>query len=121
MDSMFCVKVKALSVNQAWQGKRYKTPAYKAYEQELLLMLPPHFKVPDGPLSAFYTFGLSSPLSDWDNPIKPFQDVLQKKYNFDDRRITEAVVRKVLVKKGAEFIGFDIKTRLPGSQHITCQ
>jgi Holliday junction resolvase RusA-like endonuclease len=41
---------------------------------------------------------------DWDNPIKPLQDVLCKKYGFDDRDIYEGVVRKVVVKKGEEFL-----------------
>lgn len=48
-------------------------------------------------------------LSDFDNPIKPFQDVLQAKYGFNDSRIVEAVVRKVKTKKGQEYIKFAIK------------
>lgn len=102
------VDIKPLTVNQAWQGKRFKTPVYKAYEQELLLKLKP-LCVPEGKLMLVATFGLSSKLSDWDNPVKPFQDCLQKKYGFDDRRIYEAHVKKVDVKKGEEFIEFELK------------
>lgn len=101
------VQIKPMSVNQAWQGRRFKSPAYKAYEEELLWKLP-SFDVPDGSLQVFYTFGVSSKLCDWDNPVKPFQDVLQKKYGFDDRRIEKAVVEKVLVPKGDEFVEFEI-------------
>jgi Holliday junction resolvase RusA-like endonuclease len=102
------VDIKPLTVNQAWQGKRFKTPAYKAYEQELLFKLKP-LSVPEGRLLLVATFGLSSNLSDWDNPVKPFQDCLQKKYDFDDRRIYEAHIKKVDVKKGEEFIEFELK------------
>lgn len=102
------VNIKPLSVNQCWQGKRFKTPKYKAYEQELLYTLP-NIKLPSPPYEIHFTFGFSSKLSDWDNPIKPFQDILQKKYNFDDRDIFKAIVEKKIVAKGAEFIEFEIK------------
>ena len=102
------VRIKPLSVNQCWQGKRFKTPKYKDYEEELLWILPP-LDIPNVPLSVFYRFGVSSKLSDWDNPIKPFQDIMQKKYGFDDRNIFQATVEKVLVKKGEEFIEFELK------------
>jgi hypothetical protein len=35
------IQIKPLSVNQVWQGKRFKTPKYKSYEMQLMLMLPP--------------------------------------------------------------------------------
>lgn len=103
------INIKPLSVNSAWQGKRFKTPAYKNYEKELLLKLKA-LEVPKGNLILFVKFGLSSKLADWDNPVKPFQDCLQKKYGFDDRRIYKAIVEKVDVKKGEEFIEFEIKS-----------
>ena len=99
--------IKPLSVNQAWQGKRFKTPEYKGFEKQLLLMLK-KIKVPEGKLLLRATFGLSSKNADWDNPIKPFQDVLQKKYGFDDRRIYRGEIEKVDVEKGKEFIEFQI-------------
>ena len=34
------INIKPLSVNKAWQGKRFKTKKYKAFETELLLKLP---------------------------------------------------------------------------------
>jgi len=102
------IYIKPLSVNQVWQGKRYKTPKYKSYEKELLLMLPPlkiNFK---RDLSVHLTFGFSSTLSDIDNPLKPILDVLQKKYRFDDKQIFELKVKKEIVKKGEEFIELKI-------------
>lgn len=63
-------------------------------------------EVPEGKLLLNITFGLSSKNADWDNPIKPFQDVLQIKYGFNDRRVYKGVIEKVDVKKGEEFIEF---------------
>lgn len=104
---MIRLEVKPLSVNEAWQGKRFKTDAYKKYEK-LVLFLLPKIKIPDGPLKISFTFGFSSSASDWDNPIKPLQDILQKKYGFNDKEVIEAVVKKVKVKKGKEFFEFEI-------------
>lgn len=102
------IKIKPLSVNQVWQGKRFKTKAYKDYEKEVLLLLPNSYKVPLNRLEITFTFGFSSKLADWDNPIKPFQDILQKKYKFNDSQIYKATVIKEIVKKGDEFIEFTI-------------
>lgn len=102
------VAIKPITVNHAWRGgRRFRTEYYKAFEQELLLRLPP-ISIPDGELSVFYEFGVSNKGFDYDNAIKPFQDVLQKKYEFNDARIVEAVIRKRLVKKGDEYIRFEI-------------
>ena len=35
------IEIKPLSVNECWQGKRFKTKAYTAYEKELLYRLSP--------------------------------------------------------------------------------
>ncbi len=104
---MNLISIKALSINQAFQGRRFKTQKYKSYEKEVLLLLP-MIKVPKPPYKVYYEFGMSSSLSDWDNPIKPFQDILQKKYGIDDRDIYEANVKKVKTIKGQEYIKFDI-------------
>jgi len=102
--------IKPLSVNDAWRGRRFKTPEYKRYIRDVLLILRP-CKIPDGPLELHLTFGFSSKGSDIDNPIKCFVDCLQKKYGFNDSRIYKLVVIKEVVKKGSEFIEWDIKTR----------
>ncbi len=103
------VPVKPLSVNQVWQGKRFKTKKYSLYEKEVLLLLKP-MQVPVPPYEIRFKFGVSSKLADWDNPVKPFQDILQKKYGFDDKHIERAVVEKVLVPKGSEFVEFELNT-----------
>lgn len=99
--------IKPLSVNEAWQGKRYKTPAYSRYEKTVLTLLRP-LVIPDGPLEIRLEFGLSSSASDWDNPVKPFVDCLQKRYGFNDNRIQRGVVEKVKVPKGQEYVEFEL-------------
>jgi len=102
-------KIKPLSVNDCWQGRRFKTPKYKAYEKQLLYTLPP-LEVPKPPLTINFVFGFSSAASDWDNPIKPLQDILQKKYGFNDKDIHKATVEKVKVRKGDEFFNVSISS-----------
>lgn len=104
---MHRLDIKPLSVNEAWQGKRFKTKKYKAYERDVLSMLGA-FTVPDGPLTLSLVFGFSNAASDIDNPVKCFTDCLQKKYGFNDSRIHELNVSKVKVKKGDEFIDWDV-------------
>jgi Holliday junction resolvase RusA-like endonuclease len=102
------IEIKPLSVNQCFQGRRFKNKKYKSYEKELLLLLPKvkiDFK---RDLRVDLTFGFSSTLSDIDNPLKPLLDVLQKKYGFDDKQIQELNVKKEIVKKGEEFIKLNI-------------
>jgi len=99
------IKIKPMSVNVAWRGTRYKTPQYNKYQKEVLSTLPDDLIVPEGLLKVYYEFGMSKS-SDLDNPVKPLQDILQKKYNFNDSRIMEAHIKKVIVKKGQEYITF---------------
>ena len=99
--------IKPLSVNQVWQGQRFKTPKYKRYERDILTILP-KLIIPQGKLELTLRFGFSSKLSDVDNPVKCFVDCLQKKYGFNDSRIYKITITKVDVKKGDEFIEFEL-------------
>ena len=112
------VMLKPLSVNKCWQGRRFKTQEYKMYEKGLLSGLP-NAEIPDTgeKMMIYLRWGFSSTMSDWDNPIKPFQDILQKKYGFDDRHIHIAVVEKTKVRKGEEYIFVQIK-KMPALQRI---
>jgi Holliday junction resolvase RusA-like endonuclease len=103
------VNIKPLSVNEAFQGRRFKTDKYKKYERDLLFLLP-KIELPVPPYQVHFIFGLSNPLADYDNSIKNFQDILQKKYSFDDKDIYKAVIEKKVVKKGQEFIEFKIES-----------
>lgn len=105
---MIRIDIKPLSVNQAWQGRRYKTPEYKKYEKDILFLLPKYYVIPDK-IELNFIFGFSNPSSDIDNPIKLLQDIMQKKYKFNDANVFRLVVEKQKVKKGKEFIEFSIK------------
>lgn len=104
------VNIKPLSINQAFKGRRFKTPEYKVYHTAVSLLLPKKIIVPEGLLRVTYEFGLSSNGADLDNPMKCLQDILSQKYGFNDNRIMEATVRKVIVKKGEEYIQFSIES-----------
>lgn len=106
---MIKIDIKPLSVNKCWQGRRFKTPDYKNYERDLMLMLP-NIQIPHSKLYIEVTFGFSNKASDIDNPLKPFLDILQKKYKFDDKDIYELLVHKEIVKKGEEFVRFAIES-----------
>lgn len=98
-----------MSVNEAWQGRRYKTPKYKAYREAMGYLLPRDLDVPkDVPIGLFVVFFVSSKASDLDNLLKPFIDSLQDKYGFDDKMIVEIITRKGSAPKGKEYITFKI-------------
>lgn len=101
------IYIRPLSVNEAWQGRRFKTKKYLKYETDLLFLLP-KLKLPEPPFEIVYDFGLSNSCSDIDNPVKAFQDVLQKKYHFDDKNIVKMVISKTKITRGNEYITFKI-------------
>lgn len=106
---MIMIDIKPLSVNDAWRGQRFKTDKYKTFEEILYYeLLPKNILIPEGPLEIYLEWGFSNMGGDWDNPIKPLADVLQKKYEFNDNRIHKGTVMKKRVKQGKEYIAFRI-------------
>lgn len=106
---MHKINIKALSVNNAWNGRRFKTQAYKDYETELYYQLPEININKNEKLSVHYIFGLSNCNADGDNCIKQFQDIISKKYKFNDKNIYKWLIEKKIVKKGDEYISFLIE------------
>ena len=105
------IKIQPLSVNEAWQGKRFSTPEKKTFEQAMAYLIPPlkdKSILEAEKLQVWYVFGLSSKLADYDNFIKIFQDCLAKKYGFNDKKIYRGIIDKHDVPKGEEFIAFEI-------------
>ncbi len=102
------IDIKPLSVNGAYRGRRFASKELKNYKDDLNKILP-HISIPDGKLEARYVFGVSSQVCDVDNFIKAFQDCVAERYGFNDNRIFKITVEKVCVKKGSEFIDFEIK------------
>lgn len=101
---MIEIDIKPLSVNKAWKGKRYKTSAYKAYEKELTLKLRMEHKrmFEHKDIHLLLTFFFSTKAADIDNPIKMTQDILSKKYNFNDNCVMDLTVCKRRCEKGRE-------------------
>ena len=110
---VFKLNEKPLSVNEAWQGKRFKTPIYKTYEETILLTMPKGKIDGEQMLRVEFFFGFSNKASDLDNPVKLLLDIAQKKYGFNDKNVYELNVRKCIVKKGDEFIQMGIYKLLP--------
>jgi len=105
---MMKLDIKPLSVNKAWKGRRFKTDEYKRYTNDILSLLRP-CDIPFGSLELHLKWGFSSRGSDFDNPVKPFVDCLQKKYGFNDNKIKRCVIDVEHVKKGSEFIEWELK------------
>ena len=95
-------QIKPLSINEAFQGRRFKTSTYKTYEAELLYTLPKR-ELPPAPFKVSFEFGFNSKASDIDNPVKILLDILQKKYGFNDKDVYKLEAEKKIVKKGQEY------------------
>jgi Holliday junction resolvase RusA-like endonuclease len=103
------IEIKPLSVNEAWQGRRFKTDKYKQFEKYLMLLLPKLDIKKKEKLKVDFVFGFATKASDIDNPVKPCLDVLQKKYGINDNDIFEMNIKKEVVGKGNEFIELNIE------------
>lgn len=102
------INIKPLSVNDAWKGRRFRTDSYKNYQNSMYYLLP-NLDFPKGiKLELHINVGFSSKGSDLDNVCKPFQDILSKKYRFNDNQIYKLTMTKEIVKKGSEYIKFKI-------------
>jgi len=108
---MYKIDIKPLSVNEMYIGRRngtrVKSGKYRSWKNNILFMMP-KIDLPEPPYKITYEFGFSSAGSDIDNAVKPFQDVLQKVYGFNDNKIHEFTARRSNVKKGQEYIKFGI-------------
>lgn len=102
------LEVRPISMNMAYRGgKRYKTLRYKQFINDCMVNLKP-MKIPKGNLEFHIQIGVSNKGFDLDNCLKPFIDILQKKYGFNDNRIYHIGAYKRIVPKGEEYISFDI-------------
>ena len=113
IKTMIKINIKALSTNQLWTGRRFKTDKYKGYEKELFYLLP-KMKIPDKtPLYLKIKTGFSNRNSDLSNMLKSFEDILCKKYGINDKWNFKILLEKEIVKKGEEYISFSILTIKP--------
>jgi len=111
---MECIRipVKPLSANEAYKfnrnGYMYKSKAYHQFAKTVSDFLSVHHLEipPEGPLFFKANFGVQR--TDLDNCQKPFLDILEKVYNFNDKRIDEIHIKKHRVPKQCEYIEFGI-------------
>lgn len=103
------IDIKPLSANEAFNGRKIKSPKYKSFQKLLLLLLPKDNIPNKTPLKIYYEFGFSNLQSDIDNAIKQTTDVISLKYGFNDMYVMELNVKKVKVEKGFEYIKFKIE------------
>lgn|SRR3990167_1042263 len=101
------ISIKPLSVNDAFQGRRFKTAECKQYEKDLWVLLPKKKRV-EGKYSLTLDFFLRSPgRGDISNLVKILEDILVKKgYVEDDRYCYDLRVRKH--KAPQDSIGIEI-------------
>jgi len=92
------IPIKPMSINACFQGRRFKTPAYKQYDRSLDLLLMPFKRdiVKCDWYEVFYTFYLKNfGMTDGDNCVKACQDALVRNgFLSDDRRIKRFHVEK---------------------------
>jgi Holliday junction resolvase RusA-like endonuclease len=110
------LRVKPVSVNEAWQLKgfrKFKSKKYNVYQKDIIEQLqgvewPYDLSVE---LHAIYRVGFSNKLSDLDNAIKPIQDTLSGIFGWNDNKVYSFRAKKLIVPKGKEYINVAIFTR----------
>lgn len=105
---MHLIPLKGISLNQAYRGRRFTTPALKQFKNDMAFLLP-QMAIPKGKLCITYKFGVSSKASDADNLSKATTDCIAEKYGFNDRIVYKFVIEKEDVAKGNEYISFLIE------------
>lgn len=107
------IPIKVLSINEAFQGRRFKTQKCKDFCEDVL-MIAPRRDIIRGMIEIEYKFHIvNHKLADYDNMIKITQDLLVEKnlgYIEDDRKIYKATIYKIPCKVGEEKIEILIKS-----------
>lgn len=106
------IPIKALSVNNAFQGRRFKSPAHRAFENDVCKLIPfgDYPKNCTDPVYVVYIFSVHNyGLQDVGNMEKPITDILVSRGYFnDDRYIKALFLAKERCEKGQESIGIII-------------
>lgn len=84
---MIKIPLKPVSVNAAWQGRRFKTQLYKDFEQEMLAIMPRNLcKIPGNYAIHLKFFLKNARACDLSNFIKTTEDIIVKAGIVDDDR-----------------------------------
>ena len=109
---MYHIPIQALSQNQAWKGKRYKSPEYRQYQQSInayLTMLHLPKLKPKEDYYLYYEFGIPT-RQDASNCVKLFEDILSDHLGTNDRYVSGFYCRKVITRKEDCYIKFNVFT-----------
>lgn len=111
-EGIIRLDIKPISVNQCWQGRRFKTPDYKKYERDASLILscaPLKYFSQTGRIELNIRFYFRMVWNkDLDNFLKPLLDILTKnRIIADDRYITKLTVEKI--QSLSDYIEIEIK------------
>lgn len=89
-------KIKPISVNAAFQGRRYKTKECKNYEQYLSLLLPrPTAMLMGDVIMTMHFYLVNYKITDVSNLVKVTEDIIVKKgFIEDDRKVIELNLKK---------------------------
>jgi len=89
------IPIKPLSINAAFQGRRFKTRKCKQYEKDVFIHLPKGVMI-EGYISIMYEFYLKNfKMTDADNLVKVLQDCIVKQGIIeDDRKIVDYAIYK---------------------------
>ena len=102
------LQIKPLSINKAFQGRRYKTKEYDLWlEEGLRLLKAQKIEKTRGDVALDIKFFMKSDRSDIDNPLKTFLDLIVKASLIDDDRVIQAI-HLVKIKSKDERIEFEI-------------
>lgn len=108
------IPLRAISVNEAFQGRRFKTDKCNDFCDDFLKVAPRKNTVP-GTVEIEYKFYVKNhKAADYDNLIKITQDMIVKcGYIEDDRKIYKATIHKIPCEIQDERIEFEIKEYAP--------
>lgn len=90
------IPLKPLSINEAFQGRRFKTKKCITFCEDFL-KIAPRKKMIKGKIEIVYNFYVKNhKQADYDNMIKITQDMLVRcEYIEDDRKIYKAIIHKI--------------------------
>lgn len=90
------IPLKALSVNAAWQGRRFKTKNYQQFERDMFMLMPKR-KQTKGFVELHFKFYLTNyGMTDVSNLIKCTEDIIVKAgWIEDDRKVVKLTAEKI--------------------------
>lgn len=119
---IFNLPIKPLSINAAFQGRRFKTKECNQYCKDVMTLLPKG-KLTEGLVEVRYLFCLTNwKMTDGDNLVKVLQDCIVKaKLISDDRKIMRYVIEKWPAKENSivvEIVPYNQTARACGIQAV---